>query len=579
MLVPRSYQRQTANKIFKWQGEQGSTPGNPLICWPTGTGKAFGISMYIKESFDRFPRIRLIVTCPTEELVEQNYAELKEYWPLAPAGIYCASLKRYDTQYPITFATIDSLDGAVDKFGRIDVMIPDECHRIGVKEASRYQRVYKHFKGKNKYFYMLGWTATDYRMGQGKLTDPGGLFTEVIYDATTLEAFNWFFAQGFLVPPIAAPTHSQISTEKMSMVGGDYNNSQLQDQFEKDKLSGKIYAALKESVDVATEEGRTSWIAFVPGKEACEDVTEMLESLGVRTTFVHSGLSRTERRVRLKHYKKGLYTCMVNNGILTTGFNHKPLDFMIMLRKTASASLWVQMLGRGTRPNYAEGFDISTQEGRIAAIIASGKRNFRVMDFVGNTERLGPINDPVKPKQPGEKKSKDAPIKICPSEDDDEGTKRDKNGNLGCGAFNHPSAKICFFCPYEFPVASAVEERASTLSLVAENKKAEGPIVEALTIDKVLYKANFRTTKPTLVVTYHCGKKKYDKYVCLEHEGTAKNFARRWWKEMASGGPDAPVPDGIIKALQMIDEGALNVPRKLLVWTNKKPQEIKGYEY
>lgn len=579
MLIPRSYQRQTVKKIFSWQGSQGSNPGNPLICWPTGTGKAFGISMYITQMMGLHPFARLIITCPTEELVEQNYAELKEFWPSAPAGIYCSSLNRFDTQYPITFATIDSLDGAVDKFGKIDVMIPDECHRIGPKEASRYQRVYSHFKRKNKYFFMVGWTATDYRMGQGKLTDPGGLFTEVIYDATTLEAFNWFFDEGFLVPPIAAPTSTHVSTEKLSMLGGDFKDKDLQAEFERDKLSGKIYMALKESVEVARAEDRHSWIAFVPGKQACEDLTEMLDSLGVRATYIHSGLPRKERRERLKQYKKGLYECMVNNGILTTGFNHKPLDFMIMLRKTASASLWVQMLGRGTRPNYAEGFDISTKEGRIQAIIASGKRNFRVMDFVGNTERLGPINDPVKPKQPGEKKGKDAPIKICPMEDDDEGTKKDVNGNLGCGAYNHPSAKICFFCPYEFPIASSVEEKASTAALVAPNKKAEGPVVESFYIDKVLYKANFRTTKPTLVVTYHCGKKKYDKYVCLEHEGPAKNYAKRWWREMASGGAEAPVPESIVKALQMIDEGALNVPRKLLVWTNKKPVEIKGYEY
>ena len=572
MLVPRPFQRQGVNAAFKYMQGQGSNPGNPLIAWPTGTGKAFGISMFIKEAFEKWPQFRTVVTCPTEELVEQNYEELKGYWATAPAGIYCSSLKRFDTHFPITFCTIDSLDGNQHKFGRIDLMMPDECHRISNKDNSRYRRVYDYFKAKNKFFFMLGWTATDYRMGQGKLTDEGGLFTEVIYDATTLEAFNWFFKEGYLVPPLAAPTNVTVSGEKMSMLGGDYKDKDLQLQFEKDKQSGKIYNALMESKALAEAEGRNHWICFVPGKQACEDVTEMLDSMGVSATFVHSGLSRNERRQRLKDYKNGLYTCMVNNGILTTGFNFKALDLMIMLRKTASASLWVQMLGRGTRPNYAEGFDLQSLEGRWAAIIASGKSNFRVMDFVGNTARLGPINDPVKPKKPGEKKNSDAPIKECSMDP----AKMGVNKKIGCGAFNHPSVKECFFCNWIFPVAESVEDKASTLSLVAENKKAEGPIVEPFEIDKVLYAANFRTTKPTITATYHCGKKKFMEYICLQHTGPARKYAERWWRDRAPDRSDH-VPETITEGLRLIE--TLKVPRRVLVWTNKKPVEIKGYEY
>lgn len=570
MLVPRSYQDQSCKKAFRYMAEQGANPGNPLIAWPTGTGKAFGISLMITRLLEKWPQMRVMVTAPTEELVEQNYEELKQYWPLAPAGIYCSSLGRFDTQNQIIFGTIDSIDGNQHKFGRIDIMMPDECHRISNKEDSRYHRVYTYFKEKNKFFFMLGWTATDYRMGQGRLTDEGGLFTEVIFDATTLEAFNWFFDEGFLVPPISAPTHETVTMEKTRMTAGDFNAGQLQDQFEADKQSGRIMAALRESVAVAKEEGREHWICFVPGVKACEDVTEMLESMGIPSTFVHSKIKRAERRQRLKDYKAGKYTCMVNNGILTTGFNFKALDFMIMLRKTASASLWIQMLGRGTRPNYAEGFDIQTKEGRLAAIIASGKRNFRVMDFVGNTDRLGPINDPVKPKKPGDKKGNDAPIKVCKMDEED------INGKYGCGNHNHPSLKECFYCNWVFPIPEPEEMKASTAELVRTNKKSDSPIVEPFDVDKVLYSANFKTKKPTIVITYHCGKRKFEEYLCLEHDGYARKFAERMWRDRAINRLD-PVPMTISDALIQIDQ--LRTPRKLLVWTNKKPVEIKGYEY
>ena len=62
-----------------------------------------------------------------------------------------------------------------------------------------------------------------------------------------------------------------------------------------------------------------------------------------------------------------------------------------------STVLWVQMLGRGTRPVYPVGYDSETIEQRIEAIKVSGKLDCLVLDYAGNTRRLGPINDPVIP--------------------------------------------------------------------------------------------------------------------------------------------------------------------------------------
>jgi DNA repair protein RadD len=569
MLVPRPYQRQTQVKIIKYMAEAGAEIEDVLVAWPTGTGKAFGIAITIHELVTKHPGMRIMVTCPSMELVEQNYEELKAYWPLAPAGIYCGGLDRYDTQYPITFGTMDSIEPAIKKFGRIDMLMPDECHRLSPKEESRYGRLSSYLKSINKYFFAVGWTATDYRMGYGRLTDEGGLFKKLIYDATTFEAYNWFFDEGYLIRPISAPTNIHVAEQKIGMSGGDYKQGELQEAFDKDAQDGIIYQALQEAVAVAREEGRHTWICFVPGKKACEDTVEMLEAMGVTATFVHSGVNKGERRQRLKDYKAGKYTCIVNNGILTTGFNHKPIDFMIMLRKTMSASLWIQMLGRGTRPWYADGYDLTTVEGRWAAIQANGKLNFRVMDFVGNIERLGPINDPVKPKKPGEKKNNDAPIRICPQD------KTDPTGKVGCGMHNHPSLKECFYCDFIFPLPEAVTAVASTAEIVRE-KKADGPLVEKFQIDKVLYSANFHGKAPNIMVTYHCGKKKFKEWVCLEHSGYPRRKAEQWWKERAPD-PLAPVPEFINEGLQQIE--SLKTPRILLVWTNKKPQEVMGYEY
>src|SRR3546814_6440418 len=94
-------------------------------------------------------------------------------------------------------------------------------------------------------------------------------------------------------------------------------------------------------------------------------------------------------------YLAGDFQMMVNNGILTTGFDFPGLDYISMMKATRRSSLWVQMLGRGTRPLYFPEFDLSDREGRLAAIAASQKQNCLVGDFAKNTESLGTIHDTV----------------------------------------------------------------------------------------------------------------------------------------------------------------------------------------
>jgi DNA repair protein RadD len=66
--------------------------------------------------------------------------------------------------------------------------------------------------------------------------------------------------------------------------------------------------------------------------------------------------------------------------------------------------------------------------------IAPEKLNTLVLDFAGNTLRLGPVNDPVIP-QPKGKGIGEAPVKVCEN----------------CGVINHASVRICKHCGVVFP--------------------------------------------------------------------------------------------------------------------------------
>src|SRR5690606_6516527 len=106
-----------------------------------------------------------------------------------------------------------------------------------------------------------------------------------------------------------------------------------------------------------------------------------------------------QRDELLADFKAGRIRALTNVNVLTTGFDTPGIDLIAFLRPTQSTGLYVQMAGRGTRPIYGEGFDLTTAEGRLAAIEAGPKRNALVLDFGGNVVRHGPIDAIVAPIQ------------------------------------------------------------------------------------------------------------------------------------------------------------------------------------
>ena len=163
----------------------------------------------------------------------------------------------------------------------------------------------------------------------------------------------------------------------------------------------------------------------------------------------NSKQSADHNATAIRRFKRFELRAIVNYGKLTTGFNHEGIDFIIMLRPTMSVGLWVQMLGRATRP-------------------CEGKENALVLDFARNTPRLGPINDPAIPNKKGNKTG-DLPVKICE----------------GCGVYNHISARKCDACgtPFEFQVK--IVERAGTEELI---KQPEALVIDYFDVNHVVYK-------------------------------------------------------------------------------------------
>lgn len=524
----RPYQEDAIAALYSYFEENA---GNPIVAMPTGTGKSLVIGEFLRSVYTRYPNQRIMMLTHVKELIEQNMKKLLTLWPSAPAGIYSAGLDRRDTGAKITFAGIASVAKRPEEFGHQDLILIDECHLVSQKNNTRYRQFVDALLKVNPHLKVIGFTATPYRLGAGHLTE-GGLFTDVCFDLTGREAFNKLIADGYLARLVPKRTATELDVDTVRQQGGEYVLKDLQVAVDQEAVTR---AALLEARELAAE--RKHWLVFATGVEHAEHIAGMLVDMGIAATTVHSKIPGKERDRRIADFKAGRYQAMVNNNVLTTGFDFPSIDCIVMLRPTQSPGLWVQMLGRGTRP-------------------AEGKENCLVLDFAGNTRRLGPINDPVLPRKRGEGPKGQAPVRICEE----------------CGTYNHASARECEECGAVFPRQVKIKTSASTDELIA----GDTPVVESLAVQRVVYRRHEKLGRPpTLRVDYYCGLRRFSEWVCFEHPGFPGKKARDWWRAHTT--ETSPPPATVEEALSRLKE--IETPSHIRVWLNRKYPEVLGHDF
>lgn len=529
--------------------------GNPIIALPTGTGKSLVIAGLLDYIYSRWPNQRIIALTHVKELIEQNYEKAKSLLPHLSIGVNSASVGKRDYYSKVIFAGIASVRDDAYRFGHVDLILIDECHMVSSNSNTMYRKFIEELKRINPFLKVIGLTATPWRLKTGALVDDeDSIFTDICFNAINLEAFNWFIHQGYLTPVVPRPTTYEIDVTGVGSRGGEFIDKELQLAVDKEEITQR---ALMEAAAYAQEEGRKCWLIFAAGVEHALHITDALNDMGIPAVAIHGKLKKAEREKALADYKAGKYMVAVNNNVLTTGFDHPNIDMIVMLRPTKSVVLWVQMLGRGTRCVYASGYDLSTTEGRLQAIQHGGKKNCLVLDFAGNTKRIGPINDPCIPDGKKKKKSSGGEIvKQCPK----------------CGNYVHAARRFCDVvmelgseCGYEFEFETKLVQEASTEQLIKEDV----PETKDLKIDHITYNVHTKKGKPpSIKVTYHFGVMQAVEFICFEHGSYARRQAEKFWTARTA----LPIPDTTEEAMEHFEE--LNRPTHARVIVNRKYKEI-----
>jgi superfamily II DNA or RNA helicase/predicted nucleic acid-binding Zn ribbon protein len=430
-----------------------------VLCLPTGAGKTVVFSEIVRRVLEKGRRVAIITH--RRELLSQ-------------AG----KLNRCDILMVETLN--NQIKRGVVDLSSYDLLVIDEAH-IG-----NFRKILEGFDG-----FVIGATATPVSkppMAQsyGKLINSVGI--------------GELIAQGYLCNPITYAMHP-VDTSKIASRMGEFTAQGLDDAFNRPKVyEGVVQEFVKRWRDKKA-------IVFCVNIEATINTAEAFaKELGVgRVYAVHSKQSAYERADLIQDFITSKYGILVNCGIATTGFDCPDIEVVVVNRATKSVALWLQMVGRGSRPT-------------------ANKSAFTILDFGENVHRLGfwqEARDWGKAFAGMENKKGQgvAPVKDCPC----------------CGAVLYASARFCDFCGDVFATEKKAER--GSLELMAYEKLNGRYLFEIAKTPADLWELKSRKNyKQAFIerVLYYANYSELRRF--WDAKGYTQAYTNRREKEFAEGG-------------------------------------------
>lgn len=295
------------------------------------------------------------------------------------AGIYCASLGMKDTSEPIIFASPLSVRGSINASSKLskipfNLIIVDECHNINFNEkGTTYMRIFHHYsiyaQTLQHKLRFVGLTGTPYR-GKGHTIIGEKLFFKEQVCAITAE---WLIDNQYLTPPIWGYCEKTLQYDfhqlKINAMG-KFNSVELDEAVHKQpRLTGKIMAEVTEIV-----KNRKGAFIFASSIQHCKECAEWLPP--DETAIITGDTPDKIREHYITQARAGIIKYLVNVNVLCTGVDVPNFDTIVFVRPTESLVLYMQCLGRGLR-------------------LADGKTDCLILDYAGNLDRHGDIDNPI----------------------------------------------------------------------------------------------------------------------------------------------------------------------------------------
>lgn len=443
MIKLRTYQNDIIDKI---QDKFKNNITSLLIQAPTGAGKTIIFTELARRVSLKNKKV-LLLTNRVELLLQAGGAfekvGLEPFYIEAGCNVVSSDFNCYIAMSQ-TLRRRMKLKYWQDFLRSIDLLIIDEAH---LQDFNWY------FEGNIKAPYLLGFTATPKR--SGNMRQLGLDYEDIITTVSVADLIE----QGYLVNDdyygFLSPNIDNVEIDRAK---GDYKTSALFRKYD----TPVLYRGVIENYQ-SIADGTKTLVFCVNIEHTIKTVKEFAER-GYDVKFLTSSVSKPtppkgdsfsklvryeeklrvynlykqafskwsgERKDVLRWFKETKGAILVNASILTTGFDEPSIETIIVYRATVSVSLWLQIIGRGSR-------------------IFNGKTSFIILDFGANAQRLGYYTEErTWSLWHTEVDGKGIPpVKECGF--DSEG-KQIMGNKKGCRRLILASYKICPFCGFKYP--------------------------------------------------------------------------------------------------------------------------------
>jgi len=334
-----------------------------LVVAATGTGKtvvaAFDYARLCRErqaAAPGSPRPTLLFVAHRKEILQQSRRTFCEVLQEPSFGEYLVD-GRKPVEGKYVFASVQSLSRFnLEAIGRedFDVIIVDEFHHA---QAATYQDFLNHFQPQE----LLGLTATPERSDGHFVQDTffGGRITAELrlwdaLDRGLLAPFQYFgIADGTDLTNVAW----QRSGYQIKALNKVYTGNDIRARLVEQQIQDKV---------ARPEQMRA--LGFCVSVEHAKFMASKFQEWGYRVKAVTGATPSEERSGAIQDLRSGVLQIIFAVDIFNEGVDIPSVDTLLLLRPTASATIFQQQLGRGLR-------------------FSEGKECLTVLDFIGQANR------------------------------------------------------------------------------------------------------------------------------------------------------------------------------------------------
>ncbi|MDW3849677.1 DEAD/DEAH box helicase [Micromonospora sp. BRA006-A] len=329
-LTLRPYQREAVEAV---RDHWARGIRRQLIVLPTGAGKTVVFSHLIRR---RAQAGRALVIAHRDELIRQAVEKIQLVAPDLRVGVVQANRNEHEDAQVIvaSIQTLSREHRIAPLVGTIATIIVDEAHHAAARTYLDALRTLGSFDPDGPL--TVGVTAT---AGRADGVALGSAWQEIVYQRGILQ----MIVDGHLVDVRGMEVTTDLDYGTVSTSRGDFTDGSLGQAMEDSHaIEASAIAYQKYAAD-------RSGVAFTPTIATAESLAGHLNQRGITAEHLSGLTPRDERAAILGRLHTGETQVVTNAQVLTEGFDEPRVGCVLVARPTTSATLFIQMVGRGLR--------------------------------------------------------------------------------------------------------------------------------------------------------------------------------------------------------------------------------------